>query len=254
MRRRPGTYTVTVADVAGNTATSAFTFTADPTAPTGAITAPVAAANVRGAVAVTSSSADAGCGRRLGAVPDLTARRGNVVEPRCRRHHRAVHRELGHDRLRRRALRPARRHDRQGREHLHVGDHRQRPGRQHRAYGIDHRTRRERLRQPARASQCRQARPTPAPGSAPRSSRGHRTARAHGRTSERPTRTSPYGVTWNTTTLGRRPIRRAGRHHRQVREHLHLRCGPGRSAEHRADRDRDAAARRRRHRRQGRAG
>jgi hypothetical protein len=39
------------------------TFTADATAPTGSVTAPVAAANVRGsAVAVTSSSADAGSG------------------------------------------------------------------------------------------------------------------------------------------------------------------------------------------------
>ena len=58
----PGTYTVTVADAAGNTATSAFTFTADPTAPTGSVTAPAAAANVRGSVAVTSNSADAGAG------------------------------------------------------------------------------------------------------------------------------------------------------------------------------------------------
>ena len=58
----PGTYTVTVADAAGNTATSAFTFTADPTAPTGSVTAPAAAANVRGSVAVTSNSADAGSG------------------------------------------------------------------------------------------------------------------------------------------------------------------------------------------------
>jgi hypothetical protein len=58
----PGTYTVTVADAAGNTATSAFTFTADPTAPTGSVTAPAGAANVRGLVAVTSSSADAGSG------------------------------------------------------------------------------------------------------------------------------------------------------------------------------------------------
>ena len=58
----PGTYTVTVADAAGNSATSAFTFVADPTAPTGSVTAPVAAANVRGSVAVTSNSADAGSG------------------------------------------------------------------------------------------------------------------------------------------------------------------------------------------------
>ena len=44
----PGTYTVTVADAAGNTATTALAFTAEPTAPTGAVTAPAAAANVRG--------------------------------------------------------------------------------------------------------------------------------------------------------------------------------------------------------------
>jgi hypothetical protein len=58
----PGTYTVTVLDAAGNAATSAFTFTADATAPTGSVTAPAAAANVRGSVAVTSNSADAGAG------------------------------------------------------------------------------------------------------------------------------------------------------------------------------------------------
>ena len=59
----PGTYTVTVADAAGNTVTSGTTFTADSTAPTGAVTAPAASANVRGsAVSVTSSSADASSG------------------------------------------------------------------------------------------------------------------------------------------------------------------------------------------------
>jgi hypothetical protein len=58
----PGTYTVTMVDAAGNTATSAFTFTADVTAPTGSLTAPVAAANLRGSAAVTSNSADASSG------------------------------------------------------------------------------------------------------------------------------------------------------------------------------------------------
>ena len=58
----PGTYTVTGTDSAGNTATNAFTFTADAVAPTGAITLPAAAANVRGAVSVTSNSADATSG------------------------------------------------------------------------------------------------------------------------------------------------------------------------------------------------
>ena len=58
----PGTYTVTGADAAGNSATNAFTFTADAVAPTGAITAPAAAANVRGSVSVTSNSADATAG------------------------------------------------------------------------------------------------------------------------------------------------------------------------------------------------
>ena len=59
----PTSYTVTGTDAAGNTVTSAITFTVDSTAPTGSVTAPVAAANVRGnAVSVTSSSADAGSG------------------------------------------------------------------------------------------------------------------------------------------------------------------------------------------------
>ena len=58
----PATYTITGADALGNTAPSAITFTIDSTAPTGSVTAPAAAANVRGSVAVTSSSADAGSG------------------------------------------------------------------------------------------------------------------------------------------------------------------------------------------------
>ena len=62
VRRRRAPTRSPVADAAGNTATSAFTFTADMTAPTGAVTAPAAAANVRGSVAVTSNSADAGSG------------------------------------------------------------------------------------------------------------------------------------------------------------------------------------------------
>jgi hypothetical protein len=59
----PAAYTITAADRAGNAATSPITFTIDSTAPTGAVTAPAAAANVRGAVAVTSNSADAGSGQ-----------------------------------------------------------------------------------------------------------------------------------------------------------------------------------------------
>jgi len=58
----PASHTVTVADAAGNTATKAATFTIDTTAPTGAVTAPAANANVRGSVSVTSSSADTGSG------------------------------------------------------------------------------------------------------------------------------------------------------------------------------------------------
>ncbi|HET6171779.1 MAG TPA: Ig-like domain-containing protein, partial [Gaiellales bacterium] len=58
----PATYTITVVDAAGNTSTSAFTFTADATAPTGSLTAPAAAANLRGSAAVTSNSADASSG------------------------------------------------------------------------------------------------------------------------------------------------------------------------------------------------
>ena len=58
----PATYTVTARDVVGNSATSAVQFTADSTAPTGTVTAPAAAANVRGMVNVTSSPADASSG------------------------------------------------------------------------------------------------------------------------------------------------------------------------------------------------
>ena len=58
----PGTYIVSAADGAGNGATSALAFTADSAAPTGAVTAPAAASSQRGAVNVTSSSADASSG------------------------------------------------------------------------------------------------------------------------------------------------------------------------------------------------
>ncbi len=59
----PGIYTVTATDTAGNTATSAITPTIDSTGPTGSVTAPVAAANIRGnLVSVTSNSVDAGSG------------------------------------------------------------------------------------------------------------------------------------------------------------------------------------------------
>jgi hypothetical protein len=58
----PGTYTITGTDAVGFTATSSVTFGADATAPTGSITAPAASANVRGSVSVTSSSADASSG------------------------------------------------------------------------------------------------------------------------------------------------------------------------------------------------
>ena len=58
----PASYTITGTDAAGNTVTRAITFTVDSTAPTGAVTAPAAAANIRGTVSVTSNSADAGSG------------------------------------------------------------------------------------------------------------------------------------------------------------------------------------------------
>jgi len=58
----PANYTITVADAAGNTASIATTSTIDTTNPTGSVTAPVAAANIRGTVNVTSNSADAGSG------------------------------------------------------------------------------------------------------------------------------------------------------------------------------------------------
>ena len=95
----PAAYTITGADRAGNTATTAITFTIDSTAPTGAVTAPAAAANVRGSVAVTSSSADAGSGVASAQFQTLTRRRGNVVEHRRRRHRHPVLDDLGHHRV-----------------------------------------------------------------------------------------------------------------------------------------------------------
>jgi hypothetical protein len=58
----PGAYNVTLADAAGNTTSSAFTIARDNAAPTGAVTAPGAAANLRGTVTATSNSADAASG------------------------------------------------------------------------------------------------------------------------------------------------------------------------------------------------
>jgi large repetitive protein len=57
------TEAVTSTDNASNTSSgTTLTFTNDSTAPTGAITSPVASANVRGSIAVTSNSADADSG------------------------------------------------------------------------------------------------------------------------------------------------------------------------------------------------
>ena len=57
------------------------------TAPTGAVTAPVAAANVRGnAVAVTSNSADAGSGVASAQFQGSPAGAGTWIEHRCGRH------------------------------------------------------------------------------------------------------------------------------------------------------------------------
>ena len=72
------------------------------------------------AVAVTSSSADARFGRRVGAVPDLDRGCRVVVEPGCRGHGDAVRDDVGHDDVHRRSLRPAGDHDRQRGEHVHV--------------------------------------------------------------------------------------------------------------------------------------
>ncbi len=52
----------------------------------------------------------------------LAARRRHVDEPRRRRHRTSVHDELGHDDVRRRALRPARGHDRQRGQRRYLGD------------------------------------------------------------------------------------------------------------------------------------
>ena len=111
---------VITTDKSGNTFTSALVTNVrvDNTLPTGAVTAPAAAANVRGTVAVTSSSADAGSGVASAQFQSSPARRRHVDEHRRRRHRDALHRELGHDHLRRRALRPARHHHRQRRQQL----------------------------------------------------------------------------------------------------------------------------------------
>ena len=93
----PGTYTVSAADGAGNGATSALAFTGDSAAPTGAVTAPAAASSQRGAVNVTSNSADAL--PRRPAQLHLACRGGDLVEPGPRRHRDAVRDELGHDDL-----------------------------------------------------------------------------------------------------------------------------------------------------------
>ena len=139
--RRPGTYGVTGTDAAGNTVTSAITFTVDSTAPTGSVTAPAAVgerAGQRGERHVELGR----CGqwRRERAVPDLARGGEHVEQPRRRRHDVAVRHDVGHDdRLPRRPLRPARHHDRQRRQHVHQRDDRERAGRQHRADGLGHR-------------------------------------------------------------------------------------------------------------------
>ena len=58
----PDAYTVTAADVVGNTGTAQLTFAVDGSAPTGAITSPAANANVGGAVAFSTNAADVGSG------------------------------------------------------------------------------------------------------------------------------------------------------------------------------------------------
>ena len=95
------------------------------------VTAPADAADLRGTVALTSNSADAGSGVDTVAVPALAGRRGHLDEPG---------RELEHDRSDRRPVRPPRRDDRQRRQRLHLGgDHR--PRRQHRSDRLGHRAR-----------------------------------------------------------------------------------------------------------------
>ena len=116
-------------DNAGNSHTSAtITVRVDNTNPTGSITAPADAANVRNTVSLTSNSdRRGGSGRRDRPVPALADRRGHLDEPG---------RQLGHHGAGRRPVRPPRRHHRQRRQLAHLGDD-HRPGRQHGADGDD---------------------------------------------------------------------------------------------------------------------
>ncbi len=117
------TATVRIAaiDEVGNTATPASTLIQiDTSAPTATMTDP--GANLRGTVALGSSSADPRVRRRDGHLPALARRRRHLDE------HGGV---VGHDPRRRRSLRPARRR-RQRRGPLdHVGRRRQPARRQH---------------------------------------------------------------------------------------------------------------------------
>ena len=192
---------------------------ADSTAPTGAVTAPAAAASVArdgerhararptpapGVASAQFQISPAGAGTWSNLGPPDTAD--------------AVRGELGHDDLRRRAVRPARDHDRQRRQHVHLADDRQRARRQHGADGIAHRAGRERdhqghlrahvglgRRRLGRASAMFQRSPAGAEHLDERGGRRH-----HGAVSRRAgTTTTP--ATASTTCGWSRPTRRATR-------------------------------------------
>ena len=120
---------VVTTDNAGNSHTSAtITVRVDNTNPSGSITAPAAAANVRGTVVADEQLRRLGwLGSRDRPVPALADRRRHVDEPG---------RELGHHRAGRRPVRPPRPDDRQRRQLPHLrDDHGAR--RQHGADGDD---------------------------------------------------------------------------------------------------------------------
>ena len=152
----------------------------DNTAPSGALTAPVASAIIKGHV-----RAHVGLGRqRLRcaqcALPALARRCRHLDERGDGRYHRAVRRKLDHDDPGRRAVRPARRHHRPRGQHVHLGARDGRPRRQHRPDWSPSR-RRPPLRTCAGRSRSRRARRMAARAWPPSRSRARRTPRAPGR-------------------------------------------------------------------------
>ena len=194
---------VVTTDNAGNTFTSALVTNVrvDNTNPTGAVTAPAASANVRGAaVTVSSDSADAGSGVAQRAVPALAGRRGRLDEHRRSRHHEPLFGCLGHDCRCRRSLRPARGHDRQRRQHVHERPRHQRSRRQHEPDRLDDRPRGRRERT---GSAVTVSSDSADGGSGVANAQFQRSPAGAGTWTNigAADTTSPYSVSWDTTAL-----------------------------------------------------